>query len=55
MSQDPERRPRKDTPEAALARTRKKTDDLGAKIDAVEKEIVPERPQTPGIGGMVGD
>jgi hypothetical protein len=55
MSQEPSTTPEHETLAEALARERKNTDDLGAKIDAVEKEVTPKRPQTPEVGGMVGD
>jgi len=59
MSPEPEpqteRPPEHETLAEALARERKKADDLGAKIDAVEQKITPTRPQNPSIGGMIGD
>jgi hypothetical protein len=59
MSPEPEpqteRPPERETLAEALARERKKADDLGAKIDAVEQKITPTRPQNPSIGGMIGD
>jgi hypothetical protein len=55
MSQEPSPKPDHETIAEALARDQKKADDLGAKIDAVEKEVTPKRPQIPGVGGIVGD
>jgi hypothetical protein len=55
MNDKPKAPPAPETLADALAREQKKTDDLGAKIDAVEKELTPKRPQNPAIGGMVGD
>jgi hypothetical protein len=55
MSDEPSPTPEHETLAEALAREKKKTEDLGAKIDAVEKEVAPKHPQTPGVGGMVGD
>jgi hypothetical protein len=55
MSDEPKSPPGHETLSEALARERKKADDLGSKIDAVEKEVTPERPRNPDIGGMIGD
>jgi len=55
MSDEPSPTTEHETLSEALAREQKKTEDLGAKIDAVEKEVTPKRPQTPGVGGIVGD
>lgn len=59
MSPEPEpqteRPPERETLTEALARERKKADELGEKIDAVEKEVTPKRSRNPTIGGMVGD
>jgi hypothetical protein len=55
MSQEPSPKPERETIAEALAREQQKTDDLSAKIDAVEKEVTPKRPQTAGVGGIVGD
>jgi hypothetical protein len=57
MSQEPSPKPEREreTIAEALAREQQKTDDLSAKIDAVEKEVMPKRPQTSDVGGIVGD
>jgi len=55
MSDEPSPKPEHETLAGALAREKRQTEELGAKIDAVEKEVTPKRPQTPGVGGIVGD
>jgi hypothetical protein len=55
MNDEPKTPPARETLAEALEREQTKTDDLGAKIDAVEKEVAPKRPRSPSVGGIFGD